>query len=303
MSEPTTTTPPIETKLAERPAMAFVPKNVDEAYRMAEMLGKSGLLPDVLKGKPFDVLVILLTGAEFGISPMAALREVYVVKGKGYISSLMKVGLIKQSPLCEYFRLVESTAKKATYATKRRGEEEVRMSFTIEEAIQAGLATGRPGGQDNWSKYPTLMLRRRCEGQLADTVYPDVTRGLGSSDDEMVEAERTFEGTTAPMAANTVQVKVNRPPPSPPPVEAEPSGPKPSPPPPSPPQAGEPAPVTDADAAIEAELDAAWAAATTADQVMATIPLMKKLSPARKEARRPAYNARLAAAKAGATNG
>lgn len=302
------TVEPKPTAIAARPAMDFVPRNVDEAFRMAEMLGKSGLLPEAVRGKPFDVLVILMTGAEFGISPMAALREVYVVKGKGYISSLMKQGLVLSSPHCEYFRLVESNAKRAIYETKRRGAPEpVRLAFTIEEAIAAGLASAKPGGQDNWSKYPTLMLRRRCGGQLADDVYPDVTRGLGSSDDELVEAieqERTFSGTTAPTAPNPVKTKSNTsaraPKAAAPPADAEVVDPvtgevTSAPAPDAPPVPPSPVPAAEANADVElmAQIEAFWTAAKTRDDVMATIPLLKKLSAEVQAAYRSRYNAKL----------
>ncbi len=271
--------------------MDFIPKNVDEAFRMAEMFGKSNLLPDALKAKPYDVLVVLLAGAEFGISPMAALREVYVVRGKAGLSSLLKIGLVKNSPHCEYFKMVESTAKRCIYETKRRGEPgpPSRLEYTIEQATQAGYYPGDAGSM--WKKDPALMLRRRCGGQLADEVYSDVTRGA-SDVDELRDEERTFSCTTSPMAAEPVQVKSSRPAQTP--VDAELADAKPS---PTPPAQEQPAAVdaqaVEADVEVMAEIEAAWKAAKSKEDMLATVPIMNRLSETTKKAYRPRYSARL----------
>jgi hypothetical protein len=46
--------------------------------------------------------------------------------------------------------------QRAIYETKRVGSTPVKISFTIEQAKQAGLT-----GKDNWRNYPAAMLRAR----------------------------------------------------------------------------------------------------------------------------------------------
>jgi hypothetical protein len=207
---------PAAIQKAPRAPLAFVPANLDEAWRIAEMLSKSGILPDALRGKPHDILVTVMTGTELGLSPMQSIRDVYVVKGRGYVSSLLKVALVKQSQECEFFRCVETSATKATFTTRRKGEGETTFSFTLEEAKAAGLIAS--GG--NWEKYPALMLRRRCSGQLADEVYPDVVRGIGDSDDVRQAAPVELNAappTWAPPAPALEEAQLAPPsPPSPP---------------------------------------------------------------------------------------
>lgn len=175
-------------------ALPFVPRNMGEAWDMACKFAKAGLIPEALRNKPEDCLIILLTGAELGLSPMQSFREVYVVKGRGYISALLKVALVKQHPDCAYFKLVESTPERATFETSRKGEGITRLSYTAQEARQAGLLgrQTRSGEPDNWEKYTTTMLRRRCASQLADEVFPDATRGVGTTEEmaEIIEAEK-----------------------------------------------------------------------------------------------------------------
>jgi hypothetical protein len=145
------------------------------------------------------------------------MREIIIVKGKPYLSALLRIGMVKNSPHCEYFRLVESDDKKATFETKRKGEGVTKLTYTLEEAKRQGLygRIDKDGKllDDNWNKNPALMLRRRCGSQLADEVYPDVTRG--TADREELEEQRERELNPVPLrvvGATTAP---------PPPVEAE----------------------------------------------------------------------------------
>lgn len=164
------------TAIARRPSLdviAFEPSNLDEAYRVAQMIVGSGLAPKSVK-TPEDAMVIMMTGRELGISTMKALRSIHVIEGKPSMSADLMVGLVKASPACEYFMLVKSTAEIAIYRTKRRGEPEpVEMSFTFAEAQRAGVT-----GKAVWKSYPAAMLRARCSSGLTRAVYADILMGI-----------------------------------------------------------------------------------------------------------------------------
>lgn len=187
----------------QREPLSFMPKNLDEMWRISEMISKSVLAPPALQGKPYDVQLVLMTGWELGLTATQSLRDIDVVKGRTYMRALLKVALVKQSPVCEFFRLVESTEKKAVFETKRRGEGLTSFEFSYEDAVRAGVINrvgrdGQPLSEDNWTKWLRLMLRRRCASQLADEVYPDVVRGI--SDKEDLEEQREREVNAAPVA-------------------------------------------------------------------------------------------------------
>ena len=153
--------------------VSFDPENVNEALELAKALAPSSLLPAHLRGKPADVLVVVLTGRELGLSPMQSIRGMYVVNGKAAISADLMVGLAVSKPQCRYFRLIESTGTTATYETLREGSEPVRLSFTLAQAKTAGLLTNA-----TWAKYPDAMLRARASSALARAVYPDLLAGV-----------------------------------------------------------------------------------------------------------------------------
>jgi hypothetical protein len=180
----------------------FEPQTLDEAEKLSGTLAKSALLPDALRGKPGDVLVVLLTGRELGLGPMQSLRGISVIKGKPVMNADLIVGMVLRHPeICEYFRLVESSDKAAVYETKRKGSPApTKLPFTIEQARQAGLT-----GKDNWKNYPAAMLRARCSAALARAVYPDLCAGVYESGegDEEIKANSRVAQVVAKAANDT----------------------------------------------------------------------------------------------------
>ena len=194
----------------------YLPTTMAEAEQLAQRLAQSALLPDGLRGKPADVLITLITGHELGLSPMQSVRGLHVVKGRAVMSADLAVGLVKRNSACRHFRLVASDDKAATYETLREGEPEpTRMTFTVDQARQAGLVA------DNWKRFPSAMLRARCSLALARAVYPDVLQGVYDPDEvgagPAVAAPPTVEPRTvappppktqAPPAPRTVDAEV-----------------------------------------------------------------------------------------------
>jgi len=173
--------------------MGFEPTNLTQMITFADMLGKSGLVPAAIRGKPQDILVVLMTGHEFGLSPMASLRLVSAVDGKAIIGGEAYLAVVQASPECEFFDMVESTPKKATFKAKKRGSDTVHtLTWTIEQAATAGLL-----GKDNWKRYPDAMLRWRCVSALAKLVFASRFAGVYTEDEkeEIVASGSTSDGT------------------------------------------------------------------------------------------------------------
>jgi len=175
--------------------------SLSDAEKMAGKFAESSLIPNNLKGKAADIMVMLVTGHELGLSPMQSLRAMHVINGRPVLSAELIVALIKRSAVCRFFRLVESTDEIATYETQRSDESQsTRLSWTSAQAKTAGL-TG-----DNWKKHPAAMLRARCSAALGRAVYPDVMLGVM----EQGEAEEVHAARTQPVVVHAAPV----PPPS-----------------------------------------------------------------------------------------
>lgn len=167
----------LTTTATAAPSTALEPTTIDQAFWLAQQLLKSGLLGKAIQ-KPEAAFAVILAGRELGLTAMQSLRSLHLIEGKPTLSADLMVALVKRSPLCKSFKLIESTGDRATYEANREGEGVTRMSFTIDEAKAAGVT-----GKDNWKKYPAAMLRARCIAALARVVFPDLLLGVYENDE------------------------------------------------------------------------------------------------------------------------
>lgn len=170
-------------------ALAVITPTSLEGYdSLAEKYAKSKLLPDGIVGKSADIFVTLMAGQELGLSPMASIRGIHVVKGRPILSADTMVAVVLRSGLASYFRRISEADDAVTYETHRVGAPEPqRCTWTVTMAKRAGLVG------DNWRLYPRAMLAARAKSELARDVYPDVLAGCYDPDEA-----RAFSGEPAP---------------------------------------------------------------------------------------------------------
>lgn len=165
--------------MSESKALAVVPRTIDEVQALAEILSKSSLMPDALRGKIPDVVMSILAGAELGLAPIASIRGVHIVQGKPVLSADTMVALVLSSGLADYFMCIEETDAKVVYETKRKGAPEAqRSTWSTEDTKRAGLNT-----KDNWRLYTRAMMKARCKAALARDAFPDVCAGCYDPDE------------------------------------------------------------------------------------------------------------------------
>ena len=190
--------PKQSTAIATCALTPFEPEDIEQAIELSARLSRSGLLPGPLRGKPDDVLVIIMAGRDLGLSPMQALRSIYVVEGRPSLSAeLMRALCLTRPDVCQTFRLVESTPERCTYEAMRRGDREpTSVTWTMADAARAGL-----GGGTNWKKYPAAMLRARASADIARAVFPDIVAGLVATEEaEEIQAQGEGERFAPPPA-------------------------------------------------------------------------------------------------------
>ena len=183
---------PLVVRAPEEWSLALEPRSSKGAWELAGILNNSRLYTKL--GGQEAVYAILMRGRSLGLDATTALSAFHNVGGRITMHADLIEALVLRSGRAEYFEVVETDAKHATYCTKRvGGKREQTLTFTIEEACAAKLVVKDPNGLDgfngrdtdgkptsdaNWSKYRPLMLRHRCKTQLARMVYPDVVLGL-----------------------------------------------------------------------------------------------------------------------------
>lgn len=156
----------------------FAPATVTEAIQFSEMLANSNMVPKQYVGKPQDVLVCIQWGMEMGLAPMQALQNIAVINGKPSVYGDAMMALVQASPVCEGVEETiegEDTANPvAVCVARRKGRAPVTVRFSVEDAKRAGLW----GKQGPWQAYPKRMLQMRARGFALRDAYPDVLKGL-----------------------------------------------------------------------------------------------------------------------------
>jgi hypothetical protein len=142
----------------------------------------------------------MLAGREMGLSTMQAMMGVCVVNGMPSLYAKTKHSLCLARPdICEEFRLLESSNEKATFRVKRKGEEPMDITFTIQDAQRAGYID--PKKPDSaWNCNPRRMLEARAKGHAADVKFPDLLNGLATRE-EMEDARIQVRHVEQPQTA------------------------------------------------------------------------------------------------------
>lgn len=164
-----------ENEVATFNPMQLMPATFGDKYKMAQLLSKSGLIPQSLN-TPEKVCVALQWGHELQLSPMVAVNNITVVNGKPTLSADVMSAVVKRSPEYGGIEWIKQTDDEAECIVIRRGkgyEEKTRSRYTMQDAQKAGLT-----GKDVWKKYPRRMLKHRCLSYALRDAFPDILAGL-----------------------------------------------------------------------------------------------------------------------------
>lgn len=178
---------------------ALLPTTFDGLMKQAQVLVKSGLLPQEVR-TPEAAVVIMLKGRELDIPPMTALSSIYVVKGKPSISAQLMGALILRAG--HAYHVDTLTNDKCVITFTRKGGQPYTHEFTMQDASAAQLA-----GSETWKKYTKAMLFSRCMSAGARIAMPDVIAGMYTPE-EMTDAV-TVDAETGEVtpAAQVIDVK------------------------------------------------------------------------------------------------
>lgn len=169
----------------------FAPATVTEAIQFSEMLANSNMVPKQYMGKPQDIMVCIQWGMEMGLAPMQALQNIAVINGKPSVYGDAMMALVQASPVCD--GVEESIEDEGTpnpvavCVARRKGRAPVTVRFSVEDAKRAGLW----GKQGPWQAYPKRMLQMRARGFALRDAYPDVLKGLISTEEAQDYPEET----------------------------------------------------------------------------------------------------------------
>jgi hypothetical protein len=208
MADETTDTPTTALTPAAPPAktpvrIGVAPTSLDEAWRLAQHMANSDLVPKSFRSKPEDVLVAIQLGTEIGLAPMQALQSIAVINGRpsvwgdGFLALIMGSALYRNHD--EYYEVegqrvdglnAEALKKDTTAAVCtfwRRGKPEpVTRRFTIGQAKKAQLLDKK---DTPWIGYPDRMLLMRARSWAGRDCFPDLLRGIRTAEEALDERE------------------------------------------------------------------------------------------------------------------
>lgn len=153
-----------------------------EVMDLGELVAKSGMFPDITSQA--KACMIILAGREIGVPSMAALRGMYVHKGKVEFHAGLLAALVKASAKYDY-KVITSSDEICQIAWFENSAPVGESEFKIEHAKRAGLI--KP--DSNWAKFPKAMLFARALTSGQRTYAPDIAIGAAYAPGEMTETD------------------------------------------------------------------------------------------------------------------
>ena len=215
MSETTETAVVVAPKVPVHVGMRL--SSLDEAYRLAQNLAVAAVMPNALRGRPSDVLAIILYGQDLGLSPMQAAMGIYVVEGRPTLSAQTWIALARRAG--HEIRRTEYVPDKSCTVYLKRGDtgEDHTETATIEQAVKAGKVTlkdGKPQARSDkgkvlpWEAYTDRMLLARAVSNACRFLCPEIALGFYSEADVEDLREIPDPEIVAPLGAGIEDAEI-----------------------------------------------------------------------------------------------
>jgi hypothetical protein len=188
----------------------IVPQTMDELYRFATAVSKSGLAPKGIE-TPEAIFVALEMGLEVGLPMMAALQNIAVINGRPAIWGDAQLAVVRSTgELALFEEWYEEKGKRLTRnpmafsdetaavcRVQRQGYEPAETAFSVSDAKRANL-WGKAGP---WTQYPARMLKHRARSFALRDQFGDALRGLRTVEEVQDDPVATARNVTPPMFA------------------------------------------------------------------------------------------------------
>lgn len=175
----------------------FAPALYEHYQKVAVMLSKSAVIPNIYKGKPEDIFVAMAMGYQLGFPVEQSLQDIAVINGRPCLWGDGLLSLALNHPECESIDEVPITDTKGNLigyqcTVTRRGHKPHTKRFTLQDASTAGLLSRGAV----WKAYPERMLQMRARSFAIRDKFADALRGLRvaeieEEDSRIIDAQST----------------------------------------------------------------------------------------------------------------
>lgn len=177
-----------------------------DQMRMANAFSTSDLVPDTFKGKPANVLLVMMWADNVGLDYFSALQGTYVLHGKVCQDAVTKIGLANKRGPFEGPIRYETTGKGESMAVTAYGMiGEDRHERTV------SMATAKAEGWTRNAKYKTIpeqMLTYRAATFLIRAYCPEVVSSTQTPDEivDVYGAPRHVRADVLPVAGPAAEL-------------------------------------------------------------------------------------------------
>lgn len=187
----------------------LIPKTIEEAYRLAVAIAKSGLAPNSMS-TPEKCLVAIMAGAEVGLAPFQAVQGFAVINGRPVLWGDAMLAVVRSKGFfVEEWADGEGEERIAFCRVIRPdNKQEIVREFTVEQAKRAGLwqKRGNQGQDTPWVTYPERMLQMRARAFALRDAAADALKGFAMREEvvdiEVVEETPPRSGLRERLEAN-----------------------------------------------------------------------------------------------------
>ena len=171
---------------------------MDAVKTMGDWIAHSGMFGCV---KPEQGYVLALECIASRQTPLSWKRENHLINGNITMKSeSMLSGLMNAGWDIDWIQF-DAVAAIADFS---KGVKKVRVSFTADDAKQAGLIPAKPGS--GWAKFPAEMLRARVISKATRMLDPRITQGRYTPEEVADFSNPTAAPTNAAPTRQTVNV-------------------------------------------------------------------------------------------------
>lgn len=186
------------------------------AHQLATSLSRTSFVPKAFQGNAADATAAIMLGDELGLSPIAALRSIYIISGTPALYARTMVALAMSHG--HEIWTEESSDRQVTVCGRRRGQEHVeRSTWTIDRARKAGYTNNKKYETD-----PQAMLYSKAAAEIARKIAPDVLSGVPFSVEDLeLEPENQPKTTVSRIPASAKVSRASKPAPPEPEFDEE----------------------------------------------------------------------------------
>lgn len=183
---------------------ALVPRNVHEAVQLAETFASASLIPDHLRGKPGDCLLVVMQAQRWGMDALSVAQCTSVVHGRlCYEGKLVAAVLYSMGAVDGRLRYeIKGSGQGASITvtgTPRGGDGTQSVSGSVKDWRTFGKDKQGNRIDNAWDKIPEDMLVYRGTRQWARRYAPEALLGVYTPD-EMADAEPIRIVESAPVS-------------------------------------------------------------------------------------------------------